>query len=66
MKALYKFDTELNQVFSIKKNKYLKNSLNKGSYYVRLYKNGKGKKYNIRQLSNICNPIENNNLRRYS
>ena len=60
--GLYKFDNELNKVFNIKKNKYLKNTLNKGSYYATLFKNGKGKKYTIRQLFYICNPIENNNL----
>ena len=60
--GLYKFDIELNQVFSIKYNRYLKNILDRGSYYVRLFKNGKGKKYNISYLSNIYNPIENNNF----
>ena len=60
--GLYNFDLELEQVFSIKKNKYLKNSLDKGSYGITLYKNGKKTKYTIRQLFYICNPIENNNL----
>ena len=61
--GLYQFDNELNQVYSLYKNKYLKNSLNFGFYYVHLYKNGKGKTYSIRQLFIICNNlIENNNL----
>ena len=59
----YKFDKVLNQIFGIKRNKYLKNNLYKdGSYSVRLFKNGKGIKYNIRQIVYMCNPIENNNL----
>ena len=41
--GIYQFDNELNQVFSIKKNKYLKT-------------------YGINPISNICNPIENNNF----
>jgi len=66
--GIYKFDTELNLVYSIKYNRYLKirrylkSSLNRGLYSISLYKNGKEKKYSIRQLSIICNPIENNNL----
>jgi len=60
--GLYQFDNELNQVFGIKNNRYLKNNLNKGFYYVNLCKNGKVKKYNIRQLFYICNPIENINF----
>ena len=60
--GLYQYDTELNQVLGIKRNKYLKNKLNKNSGQVELFKNGKGKKYNICQLSNMCNLIENNNL----
>ena len=60
--GLYQYDTELNQVLGIKRNKYLKNKLNKNSGQVELFKNGKGKTYNIRQLSNMCNLIENNNL----
>ena len=59
----YKFDKVLNQIFGIKRNKYLKNNLYKdGSYYVSLFKNGKGIKYNIRQIVYMCNPIENKNL----
>jgi len=59
----YKFDKVLLRVYSIKNNRYLKNNLYKGLYYVNLFKNGKRKKYNIRQLCNICNNvIENNNL----
>tara|TARA_R110001606_G_C15139904_1_gene624411 strand:- start:44 stop:727 length:684 start_codon:yes stop_codon:yes gene_type:complete len=60
--GLYKLDLELEKVCNIKKNKYLKNSYSRGLYYVNLYKNGKGKKYTICQLSNMCNLIENNNL----
>ena len=60
--GLYQFDNELNQVYSLYKNMYLKNSYSRGLYYVNLYKNGKGKKYTICQISNMCNLIENNNL----
>jgi len=60
--GLYQYDTELNKVFNIKNNMYLKNTLDKGLYYVSLFKNSKVKKYNIRHISNICNSIENNNL----
>jgi len=61
--GLYKFDNEIEKVYNIKKNKYLKNTLSKGFYYVGLYKNGKVKTYGIRQLSSKCNnPIENINL----
>tara|TARA_R110000787_G_scaffold112077_3_gene221012 strand:+ start:1613 stop:2293 length:681 start_codon:yes stop_codon:yes gene_type:complete len=60
--GIYQFDNELNQVFSIKKNKYLKNTLCKGLYYVGLYKNKIKKTYGINPISNICNPIENNNF----
>jgi len=61
--GLYKFDNELNQVFSIKRNKYLKNSLSPGgSYSITLCKNSKLKRYTIQHLSNIYNPIENKNL----
>ena len=58
----YKFDKVLLQVYSIKKNMYLKNILCNGSYYVNLYKNKINKTYNIRQLVIMCNPIENKNL----
>jgi len=61
--GLYQFDNELNQVFGIKNNRYLKNNLANGILQVRLCKNGKGKTYSIRQLFIICNNlIENNNL----
>ena len=60
--GIYKFDNEIEKVYNIKKNRYLKNTLIKGLYYISLYKNGKIKTYNIRQLSNMCNLIENNNL----
>ena len=58
----YKLDLDLQQVYNIKKNRYLKNCLNKGSYYVKLCKNGKVKKYTIHNLGYMCNPIENKNL----
>ena len=58
----YKFDLGLQQVYNIKTNKYLKKCLCRGSYYVNLYKNGKGQQYLIRNLVYICNPIENKNL----
>ena len=61
--GIYKYDNELNQVYSIKKNMYKKNILHKdGSYYVSLVKNGKTKTYSIRRLVIMCNRIENNNL----
>ncbi len=60
--GLYQYDTELNQVFGIKRNKYLKTIVKNDCYYVSLFKNSKLKTYSIRHLSNICNPIENNNL----
>ena len=60
--GLYQYDTEINQVFGITRNKYLKNNLLKGVYYVSLWKNNKVKTYGIRNLSIICIPIENNNL----
>ena len=61
--GLYQYDTDLEKVFGIKRNKYVKNVLYRDGYYrVNLYKNGKGKKYTIRQLVIMCNPIENNNL----
>ena len=41
--GIYKFDNELNQVFSIKTNRYLKNTLNVNSLQVTLFKNGKAK-----------------------
>jgi len=58
----YKFDLDLQQVYNIKYNRYLKNTLDKCLYYVRLHKNGKGTKYSIRHFVNMYNPIENNNL----
>ena len=52
----YKFDLDLNKVYSIKNNIYLKNILNnKGYYQVGLYKNGKGKIYKVHRLVYICN-----------
>ena len=59
----YKFDLELRQVYNLKTNKYLKNSLSPGGFYsITLCKNSKLKRYTIHHLSNICNPIENNNF----
>ena len=61
--GLYQYDTDLVKVYNIKKNKYIKIMLYKDGYRrVNLYKNGKAKKYTIRQLVIMCNPIENNNL----
>tara|TARA_R110000822_G_scaffold53229_1_gene137312 strand:+ start:789 stop:1472 length:684 start_codon:yes stop_codon:yes gene_type:complete len=60
--GIYKYDNELNQVFSIKTNRYLKNTLNVNSLQVTLFKNGKKKKYTVRNLVYMCNPIENKNL----
>ena len=57
--GLYKFDTELQQVYNIKRNRYLKNRLECGNYRVKLYKNGKDRKILIRDL--IKKP-ENPNL----
>jgi hypothetical protein len=42
--GLYKFNRNLNQVYSLKTKKYLKNCLYKSYYAVGLYKNGKRKK----------------------
>ena len=58
----YKLDLDLQQVYSIKRNKYLKPILDKGSHYVKLCKNGKSKTYTINYLVYMCNPIKNNNL----
>jgi len=60
--GIYKFDLDLQQVYNIKKNRYLKNELNNGSYWVSLFKNGKKKKYSIHNLVYMCNPIENINF----
>ena len=54
--GLYKFDLDLNQVYSIKNNIYLKNTLNNVGYLrVRLYNKGKGTTFGIHQLVYICN-----------
>ena len=58
----YKLDLDLRQVYNNKTNKYLKNTLDKGSYYVKLWKNNKVKTYTIHYLVYMCNPIKNNNL----
>jgi len=55
----YKFDTELQQVYNIKRNRYLKNKSSKSGTYVALYKNGERK--NIRIYDLIKKP-ENPNL----
>ena len=49
-KGLYKFDRNLNQVYSLKTKKYIKNCLNKGYYAVGLYKNGKTKSFRLNYL----------------
>ena len=61
---MYKYDTDLGQIYSIKNNKYLKNTLtNSGYYLVSLYKNGKVKKYYIHRLCYMCNnPTEDISL----
>ena len=51
----YKFDKVLLQVYNIKTNVYLKNSLNNGYYRVSLSKNGKVTTYRIHQLVYIIN-----------
>tara|TARA_R110001599_G_scaffold4664_1_gene23836 strand:- start:1285 stop:1779 length:495 start_codon:yes stop_codon:yes gene_type:complete len=52
----YKFDLDLGQVYSIKKNKYLKNCFDsKGYYQVGLYKNGKARNFYIHRLNYISN-----------
>ena len=57
--GIYKFDIELNQVYSIKRNKYLKNRLSKGYFRVGLCKNGKEKTiYLYRLIYIINNPTE--------
>jgi len=55
--GLYKFDTELEQVYSIRRNIYLKNNLckSKGYYQVSLYKNRKRKNIFIHKLIYIIN-----------
>ena len=52
----YKFDKVLLQVYTTKKNKYLKNILdNHGYYMVNLYKNKIATRYGIHQLVYIIN-----------
>tara|TARA_R110001599_G_C11885638_1_gene624561 strand:- start:77 stop:571 length:495 start_codon:yes stop_codon:yes gene_type:complete len=60
----YKFDLDLNQVYGIKRNRYLKNTLDKDGYHqVSLRKNKKGKTYRIHRLVYIIhNPTEDINL----
>ena len=54
--GLYKFDKVKNQVFGIKRNRYLTNSLDKDGYYtVSLFKNAKIKILKNHRLSYMCN-----------
>ena len=56
--GIYKFDLELEQVYSYHKNKYLKNCLNnKGYYFVNLYKNKIRTAFGIHQLVYIINNL---------
>lgn len=59
--GLYQYDTEINQVYSLYKNMYLKNSLSDNCRYYRvcLHKNKIRKNYGIHQLVYmINNPTE--------
>ena len=49
-KGLYKFNKDLNQVYNVKTNKYLKNCLDKGILCVYLYKDGKRKQIRLNSL----------------
>ena len=62
--GLYKFDLDLNQVYGIKRNRYLKNHINNNRYYrVTLCKNGKVKHFTIHRLVYMCNnPTEDISL----
>tara|TARA_R110000772_G_scaffold261549_1_gene380088 strand:+ start:421 stop:918 length:498 start_codon:yes stop_codon:yes gene_type:complete len=62
--GLYKFDIELNKVYSLYTNKYLKNSLdNKGYYRVWLRKNKIKTTFSIHRLCYMCNyPTEDISL----
>ena len=54
--GLYKFDLDLLQVYSIKRNMYLKNTLNNVGYLrVRLYNKCKGTTFGIHRLCYMCN-----------
>ena len=57
--GIYKFDTELNQVFSIKNNRYLKNNLANGILQVCLCKNKIKKTYSIFLIMMTINLILN-------
>ena len=62
--GIYKFDLELELVYNIKRNKYLKNHINNnGYYYIGLYKNKIRKILSIHRLVYICNnPTEDISL----
>ena len=59
-KGLYKFNKDLNQVYNVKTNKYIKNSLNGKYYCVSLLKDGKTKKLMLNYLINKYNNQYNN------
>ena len=46
----YMFDRNLNQVYNIKTKKHLKNRLDKGNYFVGLFKDGKQKTFRLNQM----------------
>jgi len=48
--GLYKFNKDLNQVLNIKKNKYIKNTIDNGYNRVSLYNDGKIKKFYLHRL----------------
>ena len=58
--GIYKFDKNLNQIFNVKTNKYLKNCFNKGYYFVYLYKNGKSQTFRLNHLIYKYNNQDNN------
>jgi len=60
-RGLYKFDKDLNQVYNVKINKYIKNSLSdKGFYFVSLFKDGKKKQFRLNHLIYKYNNQDNN------
>ena len=46
----YKFNKDLNQVYNVKTNKYLKKCLDRGIFYFYLNKDGKQKKFRLNSL----------------
>ena len=58
--GLYKFDKELNQVYNVKTNKYIKNCLNGKYYFVKLLKDGERKSFSLNYLINKYNNQDNN------